>query len=288
MKKSKMLLSGMCICLFVCTLLTVAAQSQYKDPRAAEILEVVRQNYEKSITGIDDYTVVTEHFSTQYVKKYDNDRPYFVSQVETESFWGSVSAMGMHTTSPMVDSDFFMPEMFSHLKKNLIYKGTEHLNGLNTHVLFLEDMRVFFDVFDDVEEPLGSLTLYFDDEHWVLRQMRFSAEAELEDGQFQLIEPVLRMEDYRNINGMMVPFKTAITISGLMDHLSDEEREEAKEALAEFERELRDMPPQQRQMIEDMMGGQLDDLRKMIEEDSIEFLIEVLDVKVNTGLREQD
>lgn len=288
MKKSQILLSGICICLFVCTFLSGEAKSQYKDSRAAEILELVRQNYEQSISDINDYTVVTEQFTTHYVKKLDNGRPYFVSHIETESFWGSVSALGMHTTSPMVDSDFFVPEVFSHLKENLIYKGTEPLNGLNTHVLYLEDMRVFFDVFDDVDEPLGNLTLYFDDEYWVLRQMRFSADAELEDGQFQRIEPVVRMKDYRNISGMMVPFKTAITISGLMDHLSDEERKEAREALAEFERELRDMPPQQRQMIEDMMGGQLDELRKMIEDDSIEFVIEVLDVNVNTGIRDQD
>ncbi len=274
--------------MFFLTFSMVEAQGQYKDSRAVEILETVRQNYEKSISGIDDYTIVTEQFTAHYVKKFDNGRPYFVSQVETESFWGSVSALGMHTSSPMIDSDLFVPEIFSNLKQNIIYKGTEQVDRFNTHVLFLEDMRVFNDVFENTDAPMGDLTLYFDDEHWVLRQMRFSAEAELEEDRFQLMKPVLRMEDYRNISGMQVPFKTTIAISGLMQHLSDEERQEAVEALAEFERELKDMPPQQRQMIEDMVGGRFDELRKMIEEDSIEFVIEVLEVKVNTGLREQD
>jgi hypothetical protein len=256
---------------------------QYKDPQAAEVLETVWQHYEKSIRDVDEYTVVTEQFTTHYVKQYENDRPYFVSEVETESFWGSVSAMGMHSTSPMVDADFFSAEVFDHLKQHAVYLGTESLDGMNAHIIFLEDMRVFMDAFDDVDEPMGQLSLYFDDEHWVLRQMKFTAEAEIEEGRVQVIEPVVKMKDYRNISGMMVPFETQIIVQGLSENMSDAEREEAQQALLELERELAQMPEQQRQMVEQMMSGQLGQLRKMLEEDSMEFFIRVQEVLVNTG-----
>lgn len=282
MKKVQKILAN-ALLLTLLFLTSKAAFGQYNDMHAAEILEVVRSHYERSITDIDDYKIVTENFTTHYQKKYDNGRPYFVSKVETESFWGSVSDMGMHTTSPMVDAGFFSPEIFEHLLMNSSYKGTEHLEGKNTHVIFLKDMRVLMEAFDDVEEPVGSLRLYFDDEDWVLRQMKFSTMAEIEEGDVREIEPVMRMKDYRNINGLMIPFRTTIAVYGLSDYLSDEEREEAMAALEELEYELQHMPEEQRAMLEQMMGGQLDNLRQMLEDDMIEFVIEVKEVLVNTG-----
>jgi hypothetical protein len=283
MKINQKIFTCLYMAAFVMFFSSINIYGQYKDPQAAEVLETVWQHYEQSIRDVDDYKIVTEQFTTHYVKQYENGRPYFVSQVETDSFWGSISGLGMHTTSPMVDADFFSSEVFDHLKQNAVYLGMESLDGMNTHIIFLEDMRVFMDTFDDVDEPMGQLRLYFDDEHWVLRQMKFSAEAEIEEGRVQVIEPVVKMTDYRNISGMMVPFETRISVQGLTEHLSDAEREEAQLALMEFERELAQMPEEQRQMLEKMMSGQLDQLRKVLEDDSIEFLINVKEVIVNTG-----
>ncbi len=283
MEKKEKFLIYMIVAAFVMVLPFSSAHGQYKDPHAAEILEVVWQQYEQSIRDVDDYKIITEQFTTHYVKQYEDGRPYFVSQVETDSFWGSISGLGMHTTSPMVDSDFFSSEIFEHLKQNASHAGTENIDGLNTHVIFLEDMRIFMDAFDDVDEPMGELRLYFDDQDWVLRQMKFSAEAEIEEGRVQVIEPVIKMTDYRNISGMMIPFETSISVQGLIEHLSDAEREEAQKALLEFEKELEQMPAEQRQMVEQMMSGQLDQLRNLLADDSIEFFIWVKEVIVNTG-----
>ena len=284
MKSTKTIFYGMTAMIGLVLLSSVDLHSQYADPRAAEVLETVRQRYEQSIQNIDDYTVITEDFTTRYKKVFDNGRPYFISQVEAEGFWGSISSMGMHTASPMEDSDFFTPEMFTALKQNARYLGTETVDGLNAHVIILDDMRMIAEVHDDLEDAVDELRLYFDDEHWVLRQMTFTAHETLEDGRVQKIEPRLLMTDYRNIEGMMIPFKTIINIGGLSDYLSDAEREEAVQALAEMERELEQMPAEQRAMIEQMMSGQLDQLRQMLEEDTIEFIHEVKEVKVNTGI----
>ncbi len=283
MKKKEKFFIYMILAAFVLVLPFSYIQGQYKDPRAAEILEIVWQHYEQSIRDVDDYKIVTEHFTTHYVKQYENDRPYFVNQVETDSFWGSISGLGMQTTSPMVDVDFFSADIFEHLKSNAIYAGSEVIDGMILHQILLEDMRVFMDVFDDVDEPMSQLRLSFDNENWVLRQMKFSAEVEIEEGRVQVIEPIVRMTDYRNISGMLIPFETSISVQGLMEHLSDAERKEAQQALLEFERELEQMPAEQRQMLEQMMSGQLDQLRNLLADDRIEFFIRVKEVKVNTG-----
>ena len=284
MKSTKTIFYGMTAMIGLVLLSSVDLHSQYADPRAAEVLETVRQRYEQSIQNIGDYTVITEDFTTRYKKVFDNGRPYFISQVETDGFWGSISSMGMHTASPVDDFDFFSPGMFTVLKENARYIGTETVDGLNAHVIILDDMRMIAEVHDDLEDAVDELRLYFDDEHWVLRQMTFTAHETLEDGRVQKIEPRLLMTDYRNIEGMMIPFKTIINIGGLSDYLSDAEREEAVQALAEMERELEQMPAEQRAMIEQMMSGQLDQLRQMLEEDTIEFIHEVKEVKVNTGI----
>jgi len=154
MKKTKEII----VCLLFLTLLIqapMAAFGQYNDRRAAEMLEQVRAHYEMSIRNVDDYKIVTGNFTTHYHKEYDNGRPYFVSQVETDSFWGSISGMGMHTTSPMVDTDFFSPEIFEHLLMNSRYMGNERIDGMNTHIVFIDDMRILMEEFEDVDEPIG-------------------------------------------------------------------------------------------------------------------------------------
>jgi len=144
-------------------------------------------------------------------------------------------------------------------------------------------MNPLAEEFEDVDEPIGSISLYFDDEHWVLRKMKFSTMAEIEEGDVRMIEPVIRMQDYRNINGLMIPFVTTISVHGLSEHLSEEEREQAMDALAELEKELEQIPEEQRAILEQMMGGQLDQLRQMLDEDMIEFVIEIKEVLVNVG-----
>ncbi|MDR4988662.1 MAG: hypothetical protein RG741_07500 [Bacteroidales bacterium] len=278
--KPKLLMRHLLLPVFLMFINASLATGQYGDPRAAEILETVRQHYEKSIEGINDYVVVTEHFTTHYRKKFENGRPYFESRVDSESFWDSVSALGMHTSSPLVDFNFFDEDVFRYLKENIRYMGMETIDGMAVHVLYLDDMQIFAESYDD--GPMGDLHLYFDDEHWVLRKMRFSAQEELDEGYFVWIEPVLRMEDYRNIEGMMIPFRTRITVEGLIGDLSEEERLEVMAALEELERELEQMTPFEREMLEQMLSGQLDQLRSMIEDDKAEFIIEVSEVRVNT------
>lgn len=283
MKKKHTTIALLVFALFFTTGMHRQAYTQPPDPAAAEIFETVRQAYEQSIRGINDYVVVTENFTTHYVKKYDeNNRPYFEPKVETASFLGSISALGLHSASPMADNDFFSSEVYDRILQNARYIGTERINGFETHVVYLGDMDVFVEALDDLDETPGNMTMFFDAQNWVLRKMKFSIVAEVEEGRSQEISPEIHFLDYRDVEGMMIPFNTQITIDGLMAGLSEAEREQAKQGLVELERELENMPADQRQMIEQMMGDQLETLRKMVEGDRLEFSLRVKEVLVNT------
>jgi predicted secreted protein len=66
--------------------------------------------------------------------------------------------------------------------------------------------------------------------------------------------------------------------------ISAEEREQARRSLEEMEQRMQEMPEEQRQMMEGMMKNQLEQLRNILDEGSIQFAIEVQDVQVNAPL----
>jgi uncharacterized protein YeaO (DUF488 family) len=66
--------------------------------------------------------------------------------------------------------------------------------------------------------------------------------------------------------------------------ISPEDREEARKSLEEMEKKMKEMGERQRKMMERMMGGQMDKLRQIIEEGTIEYTIQVQDVQVNASI----
>jgi len=71
--------------------------------------------------------------------------------------------------------------------------------------------------------------------------------------------------DYREIPGtdLVEPFKSTTCMGGVMTPREQEQMREAQAQLAEFEQQLADMPASQRQMMENMMGSQLETVRSM-------------------------
>jgi len=248
------------------------------DPRAVEIFETVRAHYERSIEGVDDYVMVTNLFTTYYKKAYDNGRPYFMSRTETEVF-------GVQSTSSTSDADLFTPENYERLKNNATYAGRETIDGFDVHVLSIDKLEGLFDEGEGVDDTVEDLKVYIDADDWVLRQMVFSVETVTEDGVMK-VEPMILFKDYRDVEGMMIPFETISFVTGLSEMLTDEEREEAEQGLKEMEKELEQLPEGQRRMVERLMGDRLKRFREMLAEDRIEFTVRVEEVRVNTGMED--
>lgn len=255
------------------------AQGQSRDAKAEKILEDFRKNYESSIKGIEDFVVVTEQHTTYYKKAWDNGHPYFISKTD----------MQLIEDEAEYDSwNIFSPEKYAEIKKSATYQGTSTINGHDVHVIQIDNPEVMLDEFenDDYVEDIRDFRLYIDPEDWVVRKIEFDVAFATEDGERRNGEMQVIESDFRNIEGMMVAHRSEIRYSGLA--LTDDERREAEKGMKEMEKEMEKMPENQRQMMEQMMGKKMEEFTKMIREDQVEFVTEVKEVKVNTGLEDTD
>lgn len=80
------------------------------------------------------------------------------------------------------------------------------------------------------------------------------------------------------------PFRTVMRIGGVMTPEQEAQLAEASVQLKEMEAQLANMPASQRQMMESMMGPQLEMIRNMAAGGGMEFVQEVTELRCNTGL----
>jgi len=125
--------------------------------------------------------------------------------------------------------------------------------------------------------------LYVDTDDHLIRKMQMEGEI-TRDGQTSPMTAVTVLSDYRDVEGMLHPFLLHITATGLAAGMSEEEAEEARKSLAEMEKNLEGMDDTQRAMVERMMGGQLEKLRKMLESGQFELTVVTKEVRVNENL----
>ena len=99
----------------------------------------------------------------------------------------------------------------------------------------------------------------------------------------------VEMSDYRNPPGcgeMLQPFRRVMRMGGLMDDAQMAQMEEARKKLAEFDKQLAAMPPDQREMVERMTGSQMDTIRGLANGGVIESVEEIEEVICNPDLKE--
>jgi hypothetical protein len=244
---------------------------------AAEILQTALEKYEERVAGIDDYTVtysvMGREVSSHLRKEMVGGHPVFVAVDEDEG------------ASAQRDWDPYraLPQLSARAE----IVGRETIDGVQAHGLRVEDFEgLDIGMPADVQgefEP-RTLTLWIDTGEHLLRRMDLEGIL-VADGEERPLEISAQMLDYRTVEGMPHPFRTAIQIKGAMvaGGPSDEEAAEASEKLAELDRQMAEMPASQREMMEKMMGTQLEQLRKMVQSGAFEIELVVTDLKVNTG-----
>jgi hypothetical protein len=89
--------------------------------------------------------------------------------------------------------------------------------------------------------------------------------------------------DYRSVpdSQMYEPYKRVLTMAGLTDAKQEQEMREAQQKMAEFERQLAEMPPAQRQMIMKQMGPQLETMKNMTSGAGFQMVMTVDEIRVN-------
>lgn len=252
----------------------VSAQS------ASEIVSRMMDEYADRTARVDDYTIVQDAMGMEtraYFEKVTVEgRPTF--QLRRSQ------AGGMSLNGPSQNFD----EIYtfgSDLAEQARYEGTERIDNYDVHVLAIDDLSEIDFGSDmaagpDSEFVPRSGKVFVDIDTFVPRRMEYEGEMTNSDGT-HTVTSIITMGDYREIEGMLFPFRTEVRIEGLAAAIDPETRAQFEE----MQRELENLPENQRAMVEAMMADQLEQFRAMMEgEDSgMSVTMLVREVLVNQG-----
>ncbi len=256
------------------------------------VISNMKAQYEQQLAAIDTYIIETDKYTTYHRKVTTEGTATYESRTRWKDGQGLMegSFVGdMNTALPNQDA-------LDQLAENARYSGIETIDGVRTHVLIVDDPEALSDemvneeAMDAPDEDgsenveVGSMRFYVHAEQHVPVRMDYDATITRTDGQSQTMNAVVTFADYRTVDGLTIPFRTMMRMDNLNASISPEEREEARKSLAQMEEKMKEMSDRQRNMMERMMGGQMDKLRQIIEEGTIEYTIQVQDVQVNTAI----
>jgi hypothetical protein len=163
------------------------------------------------------------------------------------------------------------------------YGGTEQVDGDRVHVLVIDDLTALDLVPatpEDTEFRAKSGRILVDAETWVPRRMEFVGDLDTGDGPVE-VTSVIDLRDYRSDQGLLLPYLTVVRMEGLGAAMDPA-------MLAEFEemrRQLEELPPEQRAMVEQMFAGQMEQIEALLSDEDGAMTVEmrVLEVRVNQG-----
>ena len=239
---------------------------------AGDVLDEMIRNYHRRIEGIDDYVIVTEEYTSYHKKTVVDGWPAFDVRVEIKDGvpLSEMASEASHDT-------LFDRQTFERLKANARYEGTGQVDGFRTHVIRVDAIS---GLFPEAADEMKSLRIYIDSGEFLLRRMKFEVETELRPGEKMVVEPVITLRDYRDVEGMKIPFETVTVIEGINEQITDAQREEIRKGLEELDRQMDMVPPALRERMEEAR----EQMKKLLEDDRMEFRAKVKEVKVNTGL----
>jgi hypothetical protein len=249
----------------------------------ADIVEDMYDAYERQAAGIDNYTLVQSVMgfeSTSYFEKETVDgRPVFRMTESGGSSDGFNFSLGGDDTGAG-DIYVFGPELIEHGH----YDGREQIDGSEAHVIAIDDLSQLAlaqqPTPDDMEFLPRSGRLFVDADRLIPRRMEFVGDAETPGGSTEVTVTV-DFQDIRSVEGLLIPHHTSMRITGLQAMMDPEMQDQ----LREMEQQLAALPAEQRQMMERMMGAQLEQLRQMMSGggDAMSVDVMVSEVRVNSG-----
>ena len=260
----------------------LAAAPRVADAQSVEdVVQGMYESYEEQAAGIDSYRLVQSMMGVEttsfFEKQMVDGRPVFRL---VQSDMGNMS-FGMGDEDAGVGDIFLWgDELIEHGR----YAGREQIGQFSVHVLAIDDLSQL-DIAqpatpEDMDFEPKTAHIYVDDELMVARRMEYTGDAVTDTGPHEVTVRV-DMENYLPIEGLLIPYRTVVQIEGLGAAMDPEMRAQ----LEEMEQQLAALPPDQRAMMERMLGGQLEQLRQMMQGggDAMTMEITVVDVAINAG-----
>jgi hypothetical protein len=164
--------------------------------------------------------------------------------------------------------------------------GRETVDGIEAKHVTAENLDQRQTLEDGKEFTLNSMNLWVDAQNDV--PLKLQMDGEMSDG--KEVRPI-RIEredkDYRHVEGcgcLYRPFLSVMKISGIMDEKQKAQMQEAQAKMADFDKQLAQMPAAQRDMILRQMGPQMEMMKKMASGGGIEIESKVVELRCNTGM----
>jgi uncharacterized membrane-anchored protein YhcB (DUF1043 family) len=159
--------------------------------------------------------------------------------------------------------------------------GTETVDGQKAYHLVAENLDRKRSFAEDQEFILQTINVWIDVDHYVPLRMVMDGTMDTDGTPRPMtIENIER--DYREVPGsnMYEPYQQVMRLTGEMADETKRQMEEARAQLEEFDKQLAEMPESQRSMMMNMMGEQIEMMRKMAAGDGIEIVTNVRSITV--------
>lgn len=246
----------------------------------ADIVDRMLEVFEASAASVDNYSVVQEVMGFQsemYFEKETRDgRPVF--QLRRSSTDGFAADL---------DGDLGYSDIYAaapEIKEHARYGGVERIDGNDVHVLAIDDLTALelapSATPEDTEFHPRHGRIYVDGALWVPRRMEFVGDLDTGDGLVE-VTSIIDLQDYRDDAGLLLPYRTVIRMEGLGAAFDPEVRAE----LEELQRQLAELPPEQRAMMEQMFAGRMEQMEALLggEDGGMSVEMTLLEVRVNEG-----
>ncbi|MGB5414371.1 MAG: hypothetical protein WBN01_06995, partial [Polyangiales bacterium] len=138
---------------------------------------------------------------------------------------------------------------------------------------------------DGDELEIQAISLWIDAEKHVPLKMQMEGVAKQGKSAREILIERLD-EDYRSVPGskLYMPYRNLMRMQGVLSPEQQKQMEDARKQLADFDKKLAEMPPEQRAQVERMAGSQMAMLRKMVDGGELDMVTEVRAIRVNVGL----
>lgn len=272
---------------------------------AQSILRTALQKQAERWEGVDTYVIVQSSagFSTSTTMKRTtvkddggNAYPMFVPsgtaaagpdgvpESATRSTWAGIDPRALDESAndagTGVDAQDMADSMNTFIRTAKLV-GSDSIDGRDAYHLKSDAIDIV-EQMQNEELRVETMSMWMDEDRYVPLKMTMQGTIS-SAGHSRPVQIETLMTDYRNVPGsnMYESYRRVVRMGGVLNDEQKGQMAEARQQLAEFEKQLADMPPSQRQMMESMMGSQLEQFRKMAAGDGMEFETVVTEIRVN-------
>ncbi|NNE69112.1 MAG: hypothetical protein HKN29_01985 [Rhodothermales bacterium] len=237
--------------------------SALAQPTAAEVLDQMIEAFEARSAGIDNYTVVSDAFTSHYRRSSGSSATRF----EVGTVAGQ-AALGNMTTRFSMDNPYVVRQRFG---TGVMLSGEATMGGAPVWVLEVDPAQA--------GEGLKSMYLFVDQQEWVVR----GADLEVsEDGDVRHIE--IRFEDFRTTDGLLYPWRSSVHVSGDNAGVDPDELARARASMEEMESRLAHMPPEHAALLRSRLEASMKRIEDLTAGEGLTATFNVSEVRVNQGV----